>query len=264
MVQKLGLALSLPTIKTAPASSAFENLYSLDFSGSNYVDFGSGSTFTPNGSGSSAGFSISCWVKTSFSRFSVISKQIGTDYEWTLIIETGGIVSWQVYGNGVGTIKQQLNLDPSAGSFINVSDGNWHHIVCGFNLANNANSMLVYIDDVQFADSIGNATYFSIGTWSPAINTSADFRFGASTKGFRGILDEVSMWDVLLNAASVHSIYNAGTPDDLTGKSNLIGWWRNGDPTGTGAYPTIVDQSTNSNDGTMTNMASGDIVTDVP
>jgi hypothetical protein len=44
----------------------------------------------------------------------------------------------------------------------------------------------------------------------------------------------------------------------------LLGYWRNGDPTGTGAFPTIVDQSSNSNDGTMTNMASGDIVTDVP
>jgi len=46
--------------------------------------------------------------------------------------------------------------------------------------------------------------------------------------------------------------------------SNLVGWWRMGDPNGTAAFPTIVDQSTNSNDGTMTNMTSSDIETVVP
>lgn len=263
MAQKLGLALSLPTIKTV-AGSAFENLYALDFDGSNYVDFGSGSTFTPNGSGSSAGFSVSFWVKTTFNRFSVISKQVGTDYEWVVILDTGGVVSWQVYGNGVGTISQKLNLDSSAGSFINVSDGNWHHIFCSFNLANSANSVLVFVDGVAFSDSVGNANYTSTGTWSAAINTTAPFRLGAASRGFRGVLDEVSMWDKALHPTKVAEIYNGGTPTDLTGETFLIGWWRNGDPTGTGAFPTIVDQSTNSNDGTMTSMASGDIVTDVP
>jgi len=265
MVQKQGLALSLPTIKHVATGSSFENLYSLDFDGQNdYVDFGSGSTFTPNGSGTSTGFAVSCWVKTSFNRFSILSKLVGADYEWTVILDTGGIVSFQVYGNGIGTIKQQLTLDPSAGSFINVSDGNWHHIVCTFDLGTTTTSIKIFVDGVQFDDSTGNATYFTVGTWSAAINTSASFRLGAPSKGFSGIMDEVSMWDKALNPAQVQNIYNSGTPTDLTGETFLIGWWRNGDPTGAGAYPTIVDQSTNSNDGTMTNMSSGDIVTDVP
>lgn len=264
MVQKLGLALSLPTIKTA-ASSAFENLYALDFDGSNdYVDFGSGSTFTPNGSGANTGFSLSFWGKTSFSRFGAMSKLESVNFEYAIRIDTGGRVAFDVYGNGVGTIRQTLTTDTSAGSFIDVSDGNWHHIVCGFNLGSTASSLVIFIDGVLFSDSVGNATYTSAGTWSAAINTAAPFRLGGASRGFKGIMDEVSMWDKLLNSAAVQDIYNSGTPTDLTGSSNLIGWWRNGDPTGTGAYPTIVDQSTNSNDGTMTNMASGDIVTDVP
>ena len=113
MAQKLGLALSLPTIKTV-ASSAFENLYALDFDGSNdYVDFGSGSTFTPNGSGSSSGFSLSFWVKTSFSRVGAMAKLEGVNYEWQIRIDTGGAVALDVYGNGVGTIKQTLTTDTS-------------------------------------------------------------------------------------------------------------------------------------------------------
>ena len=264
MVQKLGLALSLPTIKTV-AGSAFENLYALDFDGSNdFVDFGSGSTFTPNSSGANTGFSVSFWAKTSFSRIGAIQKVVNPNYEWTILVDTSGTINFQVYGNGLGTIKQTLVTDSSAGSFINVSDGNWHHIVCGFNLGSTASSLVIFIDGVLFSDSAGNATYGSLGTWSAAINTAAPFRLGDASRGFKGVMDEVSMWDKMLNTTEVQNIYNSGTPTDLTGETYLIGWWRNGDPTGGGAYPTIVDQSTNSNDGTMTNMVVGDIVTDVP
>ena len=52
-----------------------------------------------------------------------------------------------------------------------------------------------------------------------------------------------------------------GEPTDLSGASGLIGWWRMGD---TAIFPTIPDASTNSNNGTMTNMSSGDITTDTP
>ena len=122
----------------------------------------------------------------------------------------------------------------------------------------------IWVDGVEFDDANGGANYTSAGTWTNVINTAASFRFASDDRGYKGLLDEVSMWDDELGSSEVASIYNSGTPTDLTGEGNLIGWWRNGDPTGTGAFPTIVDQSTNSNDGTMTNMASGDIVTDVP
>lgn len=264
MVQKLGLALSLPTIKTVAASD-LENLYSLDFDGSNdYVDFGSGSTFTPNSSGSNRGFSISCWIKTSFSRITLMNKYNGGYHEYMLKVDTGGAIAFELYADDDGAIKQILTTDTSAGSFIDVSDGSWHHVVCTFNLSGHANSQTIWIDGVEFDDANGGANYTSAGTWTNVINTAASFRFASDNRGYKGLLDEVSMWDDELGSSEVAAIYNSGTPTDLTGEGNLIGWWRNGDPTGTGAFPTIVDQSTNSNDGTMTNMASGDIVTDVP
>ena len=79
-----------------------------------------------------------------------------------------------------------------------------------------------------------------------------------------GNIDEISLWGKELSSGEVSAIYNSGTPTDLSGESNLIGYWRNGDTAGTSVYPTIEDYSSNSNNGTMTNMASGDIVTDVP
>ena len=77
-------------------------------------------------------------------------------------------------------------------------------------------------------------------------------------------MDEVALFDTALASEDVTAIYNGGTPTDLSGESDLTGYWRNGDPNGTASYPTITDDSTNSNNGTMTNMASGDIVTDAP
>ena len=262
LAQKLGL--SLPTIKTVGAA-AFENLYSLLFDGVNErLDFGSGSTFTPNSSGSNRGFSISCWIKTSFSRITLMNKYNGGYHEYILKVDTGGAIAFELYADDDGAIKQILTTDTSAGSFIDVSDGSWHHVVCTFNLSGHANSQTIWVDGVEFDDANGGANYTSAGTWTNVINTAASFRFASDDRGYKGLLDEVSMWDDELGSSEVASIYNSGTPTDLTGEGNLIGWWRNGDPTGTGAFPTIVDQSTNSNDGTMTNMASGDIVTDVP
>ena len=78
------------------------------------------------------------------------------------------------------------------------------------------------------------------------------------------IQDEFSVFNKVLSSSEVSTLYNSGVPTDVTEISGCQGWWRNGDPTVTGAYPTISDDSANSNDGTMTNMASNDIITDVP
>ena len=81
---------------------------------------------------------------------------------------------------------------------------------------------------------------------------------------FDGLIDEVSLFNSAKSSGDITSIYNSGTPTDLSAESGLVGYWRNGDPNGTAAFPTIADDSSNSNDGTMTNMDSGDIVTVVP
>tara|TARA_R110000751_G_scaffold30239_1_gene77573 strand:+ start:226 stop:1065 length:840 start_codon:yes stop_codon:yes gene_type:complete len=88
---------------------------------------------------------------------------------------------------------------------------------------------------------------------------------------FDGNIDEGSVWNKALTSAELIAVYNGKVPIDLLSDSgdyvssgNLQGYWRNGDTAGTSVYPTIEDYSSNSNDGTMTNMDSGDIVTDVP
>ena len=85
---------------------------------------------------------------------------------------------------------------------------------------------------------------------------------------FLGNLDEVSIYNAELSAADVTTLYNDGLPYTVEADSGLIGWWRMGDGTLTGdpiaTFPTIPDDSSNSNDGEMTNMTSADFEADVP
>ena len=50
-----------------------------------------------------------------------------------------------------------------------------------------------------------------------------------SNTGQRFFFDEISTFNIALSSSQVTSIYNSGTPADLTGHTGLIGWWRCGD-----------------------------------
>ena len=75
-----------------------------------------------------------------------------------------------------------------------------------------------------------------------------------------GNIDEVSAFGSLLSPTQISDIYNSGSPTDLTSLSP-VAWYRNGDGA---TFPTIPDLGSGSNNGTMTNMVSGDIVAVVP
>jgi hypothetical protein len=93
-------------------------------------------------------------------------------------------------------------------------------------------------------------------------------QIGAHSNGgsslFLGNIDEVSIWDAILTDTDISNIYNSGTPNNLAvhaKAANLQAWYRMGDGD---TFPTVTDNSSNTNDGTMNNMDSGDFVTDVP
>ena len=70
-----------------------------------------------------------------------------------------------------------------------------------------------------------------------------------------GNIDEVSIFNAIV---SVGDLRNGDIPADLTGMSNLQGWWRFEEGSGTSA----TDSSDNSNTGTLTNGPA--YSTDVP
>ena len=87
-----------------------------------------------------------------------------------------------------------------------------------------------------------------------------DSGLGGFSHVFNGEIDEVSIYSRGLTQSEVTSIYNGGVPNDVSSISNIEAWWRMGDGD---TFPTLTD-NIGSNNGTMTNMTSGNIVTDVP
>tara|TARA_R100000951_G_scaffold28281_2_gene24259 strand:+ start:290 stop:1054 length:765 start_codon:yes stop_codon:yes gene_type:complete len=247
--------LGLNTIKTSAAG--FDNLYSLDFDGvDDYLHLGNGDALTPNSSGANRGFSISFWINSSVKSQQVFSKNIGGDSEYECILRYNGNLKLYLYSSDTTSIYQSLNINTD------IADGNWHHIVFAWELGSTSTSIQGYLDGVNLR---GGTTYASSGTWVSVSNTAADLRLAYQGGSYGEImLDEFAIFDDNLTLPQVTEIYNSGVPNDLSSIDYLVGWWRMGDPDGTSSYPTITDQSSNSNDGTMTNMASGDIVTDVP
>jgi hypothetical protein len=63
-----------------------------------------------------------------------------------------------------------------------------------------------------------------------------------------------------LSLSKIQRIYNDGVPLNLSSLEPR-NWWRMGDGD---THPTIKDHGIESNDGTMTNMGSGDITADTP
>ena len=94
-------------------------------------------------------------------------------------------------------------------------------------------------------------------------NSTSELGIGATngtgpTSYYTGGVDEIGIWDTTLSAVEMARVYNAGAPIPLTliSAADLQAWYRCGDGD---TYPTLTDNSTNSNDGTMTNMESGDL-----
>ena len=251
-----------------PSGASFTNEYSLDFDGvDDYVTCGDADVFTPNYSGSGRGFTLSCWVKlANTGGKTIINKSafwdVGNKYEWQLRTFFNTMPMMIFYGGNSETVYQRLIIDTI------LSVDTWYHIAYTFDLGSTSSSIIGYLNGVQATSSSGG-TYNSQGTWAAVSNTTAQMQFarlGTSSQYNECKIDEVGIFDDLLSASDITSIYNSGSPDSLLGQSystNIVGYWRNGDPTGTGSYPTIIDEAKN-NDGTMTNMVSGDIVTDVP
>ena len=247
--------------QAAAAVGGFPNVNSMAFDGTNdYIDMGDADVFTPNSSGADRGFTMSYWINPAATgNLSIGSKRIfaggAQRWEWRTMLNYQSKPLATFYGNDNQNILQQLLLDTA------LSVGTWYHVAFTFDLADANTSIVGYVNGVKATNGSGG-TYSSAGTWSAVSNTAAAMHWGRIHLAYgQCSLDEVSMFDDALTEAQVQAIYNSGTPTDLSGESHLLGWWRMGDGD---SHPTITDQSSNGNDGTMTNMDSADITTSVP
>jgi|15BtaG_2_1085339.scaffolds.fasta_scaffold19243_2 hypothetical protein len=235
-------------------SAGFTNTYSMAFDGiDDRINVGSGSSISPTDE-----ITLSCWINAQ----SLAFYDPFFYYGWPGTSPKGGYwLSGGVWSNGWlylkfgfgdGVDRHEQGSHQVSGASLNT----WYHIVATYDGAD-AN---MYVD----ANRVNG---FSWGGGSGSISYRAGDTLdiaGNQTDGnffFPGFLDEAAVWDVALDVDTITSIYNQGTPNDLTlaasytsgsgvdKSGNLGGWWRMGDKI-SGA--TIPDQSGNGNDGTNT------------
>lgn len=225
------------------------NTFSGSFDGSNdYVDCGSISSM----SGVSAQ-TLSVWFKPT------VAGEIPNIGWWSSSTASYG---WSSSGSiQTFNAKNGVNESFDVASYV-PNDTNWHNYVAVFN----SGTVTIYIDGSSvLTDTASNTTLAT----SPA--TFRIGQFGTVSLYEAGLYDEISLWDAALDLDDVVSVYNGGSPVDLSiarggydKQADLTHWWRIGDhasDTGSGGSPSNGDTisnvenaaNPNTNDGTGTN-----------
>ena len=240
--------------------AAFQNVYSIDYGGTDeYLNFGHDGVFNFGDGSSDDPFSWSVWVNmtdaTSF--VIIVNGKFATDGQYEFTTDTADKLH-------VALIDESTNkyIGRKYNTALTSDQGSWIHLAFTYS----GNSLSSGVKIYRNATQVDDANFQSL-PYVAMENLASDTKAGAGTYSnvyANGKMDELSLWNKELSSSEITDIYNSGTPTDLSahsGAANLIGWWRMGDGS---TFPTIVDSSTNSNSGTMTNMEAGDINTDVP
>ena len=246
----------------ATSPSVFENDYSVLFDESlnQYAQAATNSEFDFDGS---SPFSISMWIKpvtaVSATMRNILSKLLGAAGNWAgyNIYLLDGKLSF-IFLNTYPSDQAQWTTNSTVG----LSDNTWAHVVMVYT---DKSTAAIYVDDSAQAAT-------KTGTLSGSISAATKFTLGArpndypSSLMWDGNIDEISVWDKALSSGEVSTLFNGGTPTDLTGMTSLTNWYRMGDDASddlTGTTGQITDV-VGSNDLIPYNTTSANKVTDVP
>lgn len=237
----LGIGHGIQT-NTVGLTEIFRNNYSILLDGVNdYID-----TDTVAGNVDEDKGTVSMWIKFNgaTSVNNVFWKATVDSNNQIFMMYLNSTQKFRFAHKGGGT---QAQADVSTSE---EGDGNWTHIAITWNTGDD--ELKGYVNGSQVG-----GTQSSLGTFSGTIdecyigtNTLAANQF------FKGYVDEVSVFSEVV---SIASLYNAGDPKNVefSGLAGLEGYWRFTEGTGT----SIVDESGNSNTGTLVNGAAWSAVT---
>ena len=231
-----------PTFSTSVPEYVF-NQYSVSFDASDdYMSIPDADIFSlGNGSGTDNAFSISGWFNADNIHTNYIAtKDYSTDREWAFRTVTNQL-HFFAFGTGGGYIGRKYTT--------NLSGGQWYHAVVTYDGSKASSGIKLYLDGSRVDDAD-----YAGGTYTAAVNTSEEIRVSALHRNNTysgGKVDELSFFNTELSASDVTSIYNSGSPADIS-SLNPVGWWRMGDNNGASGT-TITDQGSGGNNGTLTN-----------
>ena len=214
-----------------------------------------------------AALSISFWAKPN-----AWDMTNGSNSDYFLgCVSSGG---WGIYLQNTGGQATTINFiirvdDSGSGSAgyitANVNEATtealtgWNHIAATYD----GTTAKLYVNagttGVTNATSASNAAIVYHAANSTPVMLGADAASDTTASDFyHGLLDDVAIFDAALTAGNISTIYNGGVPNDISGMSDLVGYWKFEEGSGT----TVADSSTNSNNGGLGNAWSWS--TDVP
>ena len=234
----------------------------LDLDGSDaYVDTGSSYSSTFNDS-----FTVSFWVESDDGQGSTRNfagtEGTSADYLEFRNVSTGKLSL--IYRSDGGTIFTATTNDV----LLSNGQNNWHHIV--FVLNNTTKQVSIYFDgENKTLDSTddGDFTGVTISAFDTGRNLyiGANNANGTSERFYNGSMNQFAIWNKALSSSEISAIYTAGRHTNLLDSysDNLKGYYAFGAldaVTGLAdTDSTIYDRSGNSNHGTTSGTATGDL-----
>ena len=231
------------------------NVKSINFDGTDdYIDCGDSNELSFGDGSTDSAFSVSIWVKLNAAlRQPFFVKAGSSTKEYHILTGSTDKLRFRLYDQSASSAYIQCQMDDV------VSTGSWVYYTFTYDGGGHQNGLTIYKDGSAPAQ-----TPSSSGSYTAMENTTSNVRIASSEMNsfyLDGNIDEVALFDIELSSSQITDIYSGGKPTDLSAHTGLVGYWKMGD---NATHPTIPDESSNSNDGTMTNMVSGDITTDVP
>ncbi len=216
-------------------------LKQVDFDGSNdYIDCGASNSII-----SGTNITLACWFKSADTDDSKLMqlKRTSSSSNLSLDVNVGGSAGH------VGAVVRHSSGGTVVSADGSVDDGAWHHLA----LTTTSSAQVLYLDGVSIATgTVALVDQFSADPFTIGGQDGSNYNFGGSMVG-------VAVYSEAKDADFIYSQYAKGLFADWSADTNLSGYWKMGNGTGD-AFSTIVDQSSNSNNGTITNGASDDIV----
>ena len=234
----------------------YANSASVLFDGTDdYGEIADNDLFSPvaaNGSG----FTISFWINcvSSAANVRIINKvptSGSSGFEWQVRTDGNSKPKVFFYMDGTASAKATLRIDTG------LTAGQWHHIAYTWNLNSSSNTGIIgFLDGAQKTHGSG-ATFGSGGTSKTVTNGGSAVRAARFTGNYSNVyLDEISLFNNVVDATGIAEIYNSGEPIDLLATSDLVGYWRMGE--GDDASGTTITDLKNGNDMTLINDAAID------
>ena len=240
--------------------------YALKFDGVNdWVGVGSrGDWGWMNGAANTSAFkwSVSFWQK-----FDVLPSSTNT---YSTVLSTnnfGGGNGVTIYHDDTSNANSMaMGITNAVGSAIfsltgptayYPDDTEWHHIVVTYDQAAGSNNGKIYVDNVLKSQTNKQSTTVNDGIARRGLQIGAAAQGGAYPTPAN--LDEIAIWNVVLDATAVANLYNSGggQPASNISLSNLVSYFRFEDGPGndtTGNYPASISGSLG---GGLQNMVPG-------